>query len=284
MRIRDRVAEPEPGLVLIADAARRLRRRGPTLGLVPAIYGAVQLCYLLACTEHLPAHWHDELRTLSHPLKWSTVVVTPLLIALVAERLAATERSVPRLWLGAATLWAVTGVAMVGALAPVAAAIAEASAKPDAARLWPGTEALASTVADARFDPGYTVTRILIWELVAVVVIAMVVAVALHGQRLVPPFTAMTVPVLVVVSLVVYSILGPAGIIMDYDPFVGDVVLGGTLAELLVPFAPMDPIGALAIGVAGLTMSALLFVTSGRAEQPPQAPMAVPVPLDSQRD
>ncbi len=233
--------------------AARLRRFGPWLALPPALYGLTQGAYLLACTEHLPSEWHDELRAISHPLKWSTVVAMPLLVL----RLAETMRARPRLYWQAPMLWAVTGVALVAGLTPYAAAIAEASAKPDASRLWPGTEALASTGADAKFDAAFTVNRIVASEILAMIAIAIVVGLVFRAVRDVPIVAAALVPVSVVVSLIVYSLLVPGGFIMDYDPFIGDVVLGGVLSDLIIPVGPFDPVGAMGIGIAGLTIGAM---------------------------
>lgn len=245
----------------------RVRRHAPWLAAPPALYGTVQLGYLLACTGQLPAEWHNELRAISHPLKWLTVLTIPLLIHHLADRM--TRR--PNLWWQASALWAVVGTVFVWALVPFAPAIAEASAKPDASRLWPGTEALASTQADAKFDAAYTVNRIVASELVAVVIIAMLIGLTFR-LRLKSPWTAAgLVPIVAVLSLIGYSLMVPGGFIMDYDPFVGDVVLGGVLADLIIPVTPFDPIGAMAIGIAGLSMGGLL-----RLSEPPVGRTAEP--------
>lgn len=201
--------------------------------------------------------------------KWLTVPSLPLLFILLAERVA--ER--PARWGQATAVWAILGGAIVLITANRMEAVSERIGNAAYHRLWP------TTLSDAGqthlnelggFGAGWTPTGIVVRELIVVVVAAVVCGLAMRRCARLGglAWAGAVVPLAALAVLVGYAIITPWAFIMDYDFLVGDSVLGGTLFELLFFPAPADPIGAMAIGAAALSMGGLLLVWGRCADHP----------------
>lgn len=201
--------------------------------------------------------------------KWLAVPSLPVLFILVTERVA--ER--PARWRQATASWAILGAAIVSTTAALMEAVSERIGNAAYHRLWPTT----SSDADQNhldelggFGGGWTPTGIVVRELIVVAVAAVVCGLTLRrcARSGAVAWAGAAVPLAAMTVLVGYSIVTPWAFVMDYDFFVGDSVLGGTLFELLFFPTPADPIGAMALGAAALSMGGLLLAWGRSANRP----------------
>lgn len=202
--------------------------------------------------------------------KWLTVPSIPVLLALLADRVSRR----PERWRVVAAVWATLGVGVVLVVTAAIEWVTERIGNAAYWRLWPttvgpGEQRMLDEIGG--HGPGWTPTGITVRELSAVVLVALAAALALRwcARRGAAPVAAIVVPVAVFIALLAYSATTPWSFRMDFDFFVGDAVLGATFGELVFVVAPFDPIGSIAIGLAALSMGALLAVW-----RPASAPVA----------
>lgn len=200
--------------------------------------------------------------------KWLTVPSLPILLALLGLRVA--ER--PTRWRVVAGAWVGLGLASVLAAALALSTFGDAIDLHACPRLWPGgeqPEAARTVLSDVGWEArGWSRSGVLVREMTATVAVALIAAVALRrcvdaGRAWV---AGAAVPVVVIGGLVAYQLLVPWSLVLDYDLFVGDALLGGATGELLFFPAPFDPLASIAIGAAALAMGALILVW-GRADR-----------------
>lgn len=208
--------------------------------------------------------WHGEVGGATWVAKWLTVPSLPVLLVLLAERIA----DHPRRWRVATALWVVLGAVVVVITTSAIGPVGEIVSDPTYHRLWPTTLTTqqAGFVDEVGgFGSNWTPTQIVARELTAMVLLAVASGLTLrHCARIgFARAAAGAVPLAVIVVLVVYRTVAPWAFRVDFDFFVGDAVLGSTLAELLFFIAPFDPIGSMAIGLAALTMGGLILAWGG---------------------
>jgi hypothetical protein len=224
-----------------------------TVAVVAAVsFGVAQGLTLFGVTD--PENWSTWVT------KWLTVPSLPVLFILMAERVA--ER--PERWRQATAVWTILGGAIVLITATRAGAVSERISNAAYTRLWPTSSSDSVRIhldELGGFGDSWTPTGIVARELIVVVVAAVVCGLTLRrcARPGIVAWAGAAIPVAAVTVLAGYAIVTPWAFILDYDFFVGDSVLGGTLFELLAFPAPADPIGAMAIGVAALSMGGLLL-------------------------
>ena len=241
-------------------AVAKNRAESPLLVVPSVLYGFDQSGYLLACLAVLPEAWGDALLLAAYPIKWAAVVTVPVLLFQLAHAVHHTsDDAVARSrTMKATAVWLGLGLATVIGFFTFADRTAIASAKPTAVRVWPGTETITDRPdLDVASDPAYNIARILTFELIAVAAIAVAAGIGLWACRKLPSVFAIALPLLVFGALIIYTAAAPGAWIWDYDPFIGDVVLGGVLAELVLFPAPHDSVGAIAIALAATSTWAL---------------------------
>lgn len=265
-----------PGLLLLAAvivaglvaSTRRPRVVGAQLGwrrywlafaMAPALYGPI---LLIGLRDSPPDP--TVLLVVSWILKILSIPVVPALAWLLAER--ATEFR--HRWLTLAVVWLLLGAGLV--LTARGLIVDMVGFGVD--RLWPdiGDNAIIDSLDDPpRAD--WTAARILVFELSAVVVLALLSALSIRLVRKQAAYAAIVLPVVVFFTLAVYTYyVAPFAFTFDFDPFWGDLVLGGVYSELLFPIFPFEPFGALAVSIASFSMTAMLWLWGGPV--PPEDP------------
>lgn len=196
-------------------------------------------------------------------LKLLTVVTVVVGLHRIGERITAS----PVLARVAAVIWALVGVT----LAAVVALAKNRGASLGVDHLWPGqSEAELLGHLDPGPGPGWNPTSIVTAEIVAVVLLAVGVAMVFRfvGGRLEQRIVTALAMVGLFCGLLVYDQIIGWPVMFDFDPFVGDAVLGVLTYELAFLPGPMDPLGAVAlaaIGAAnGLILVAARWVPTGR--------------------
>ncbi len=222
--------------------------------LAPVVYGGLMLLYLLACLEIVDPSIGEALFIPATLAKLATVVAVPLALFRLGRAVEDTP-ALARVWWQLGLLWALLGVAIVLAIVPVGEEIARASAKPTASRIWPGTDMAAERDLFVASNPAYNLFHVVAFELGAVLVLAFVSALCVQAANRVGAAMIALLPLGVVCTLTLYAVAAPGAWIWDYDPFVGDVVLGGLLSEVVFVVAPSDPVGALALVVGASTVT-----------------------------
>ena len=255
-------------LVVLAVASARHRVRplqAPTgwrrywfvASLVPMLYGpALVLALLVDSSGQGPVVF------VAAVLKWISLPIVPLLIALLSQR-AGELGGRPMTLMG---VWVLLGVAVLLTARGLIVDIVEFGID----RLWPGLNddpellRVLDNPPGADWHPG----RILTTELAAVVAIAVMSGMLIRFMQRLPKVAAVVVPVAVFAALSIYNEVAPYGFAFDFDPFWGDLVLGGVYSELLLAVFPLDPIGALAISAAVASMVVMLWLWGGPVPAP----------------
>jgi len=166
-------------------------------------------------------------------LKWATVFAVPVLLFLVAERVG--ER--PSRWRNSALTWSIAGMATILVVARFGATISSRVSSASTKRMWPtgpdfnGEREIYEVMARITDPP--TVVEIVFREGVVVVIMAILSAAIFRALGKTPLRAAAVVSALVFSVLSLYDLATPWGFTMDYDVFIGDALLGGTLFELL---------------------------------------------------
>ncbi len=245
----------------------------------PVVLAATGLADLAANGgQELPA-WHEPVDRVAWVAKWLTVPSMPILVLLLAEKVA--ER--PARWRAATGLWLVLGIGLVLSVVSRMAYVSDAASSVASWRLWPttlssdGRNTLAAYESLGGFGPRWTTGQVVASELLAVVTLALASGLALRrcARDGAPRLAVGAVPVAVMAVLLIYRMAAPWSFRVDFDFFVGDAVLGGTMGELLFFPAPFDPIGSLAIGLAAVSMGALIVVWGGVAAAPERVRIVV---------
>jgi len=240
--------------------------------LLPMVFAATGLADLVAHGGQQLPGWHEPVGRVAWVAKWLTVPSMPILILLLAEKVA--ER--PVRWRAASGLWLVLGSGLVLSVVSRMAYISDAASSVASWRLWPttlssdGMDTLGAYESLGGFGPSWTTGQVIASELLAVVALALASGLALRrcAKDGAPRLAVGAVPVAVMAVLFVYRLAAPWSFRADFDFFVGDAVLGGTIGELLFFPAPFDPIGSLAIGSAAVSMGALIVMWGGVAPAP----------------
>ena len=151
----------------------------------------------------------------------------------------------------AATVWAIAGTALV----LVVAAAKNRGRVLSSDQLWPGH--VEPTLLDMlSSEPGtdWQPYTIVVFELIAVALLATLTAaaVAVLAPRLERALVTAIASAGVFLGLLIYDRLVSWPVMFDFDFFVGDAVLGAATYEVGFVFLPVDTIGALAFGTAGL--------------------------------
>ncbi len=239
--------------------------------IAPICYGAVGFVLLCLSALGIGNEYGDTLiffggghLLLLTWLKIGTIVAMFFLLAGFARRFADTEAGWRRWWQSVATLVATTSATVV--LTFVNHDFVQKGVNNSAYRRMSPDDfhevmyAGLTKVGDGPdFYPNFLNPNILVTELLAVVVtvIASFGTIWLFRRR--PQRAAVFTPVVIFASLWIYgSVFAPWAYIPDYDFFVGDMVLGAMLGELiLLPFA-FDEVAAILFGVN--TAASLLLI------------------------
>lgn len=229
------------------DALVGWRRWWPLLLLPPTVTAAVASAWVFSDFE-------------SYVLLVSAALLSvpcvPVVIWLLAERVA----EQPKRWRIASGVWISLGVACV---LWTRWFIVDIIGLTQGSRLWP-TEADPDVLLSLDHPPdgSWTPDRIMTTELVFVVIIAIMTGSVLRAVRTAPRYAAAMVPVLVWTMLGIYQLVAPLSFVLDYDTFFGDLVLGGTYANLTFVL-PFDVVGSGAIALACLSMGLMLHGWGG---------------------
>ncbi len=213
-------------------------------------------------------------RTDANPLNGPDGFMTLALVALKLLTIAALVTGVhqigtritarPSLAWTAATIWAFVGVAL-------AASIASAKNRGTALgtdQLWPGqSNGELLSQLDPGPGPGWNTTSILTAEIIAVLVLSLGVAMLLRlaGRRLRQRRVTVLALVGILGGLLIYDQIVGWPVMFDFDPFVGDAILGALTYELMLFPLPLDPLGALALAAIAVANGLILVV----ARNPP---------------
>ncbi len=228
----------------------------------PVVYGALMAASGLSVFEILDPSLSEALYWPVVVAKLATVVSVPLTLWRFG-RAVGDNPSAADLWWKLGMFWAVSGAVLLLVVVPFGEQIARATEDGGAAlRVWPGTGMAGEYDFLVANDPGYSVARVVSLELGAVMVLAVVSAICVRVATTRNAAAAMLIlPMAVVVTLIFYGTVAPASLVFDYDTFIGDVVLGGLIAELGFFVGPADPIAAvaLAFGVSTMAMVASRF-------------------------
>lgn len=197
-------------------------------------------------------------------LKLACLPCAPLLLWFLAERVA--ERN--QRWKMASGVWVVVGIASIGTAALFHRQSERGADGAAYSRLWPGMDVRSRVGGDASlvetYGDDWTVVSMLTREALAVAVLALVAGLVIRMCARSKPAAAMVaVPISTVFVLWLYTLVAPWAMSIDFDFFVGDALLGATTLELLFFFAPFEPVGALGLAVANLTMGGLLGAWGG---------------------
>lgn len=192
-------------------------------------------------------------------LKWATGAALVAGVHRIGGRMAGRPALAPV----AAAVWAAVGVALVATVARAK----EGGAVLGVDQLWPGNDKAAEMIPHLEVPPGpgWDAGAIVRAELVAVVALTLAVGVALQvlngrwEQRLA---TASTV-VGFFVGLLVYDRIVGWPVILDFDPFTADAVLGSLTYELMFLIGPVDPLGAIALAAIAVANGVILAVGKG---------------------
>lgn len=229
----------------------------------PVAYGALMLAYLLACLEVIDPLVADALHWPSTAAKLATVVAVPVALWRVGQAVEH-EPAHRHLWWKLGLVWALLGTVIVLAVVPFGEQIARASAKPTAVRVWPGTEMAAERDLLVAADQAYNLTRVVVTELLAVMVLALVASLCVRAANRIDAAMIAVLPVAVFITLLLYVMASPGAFIWDYDSFIGDVVLAGVLGELIFFMGAFDPVGAIALVVGASTVAVTARVLERR--------------------
>ncbi len=190
-------------------------------------------------------------------LKLVTVVALVIGLHRIGARIAAS----PALAWVAAAIWALVGVALTA----VVAWAKNQGASLGVDQLWPGkADAALRGHLDPGPGPGWNPTSIVTAELVAVVLLALGVAMLLRStvrrldQRVITALTAVGF----FCGLLIYDQVVGWPVMFDFDPFVGDAVLGVLTYELAFLPGPIDPLGAIALAAMAAANGLILVVAS----------------------
>lgn len=156
-----------------------------------------------------------------------------------------------------AGIWSSVGVALV----LVVAWAKEQGTSLGIDHLWPGRSN--PELVDALSPgpgPGWHPSSIVAVEIMAVVVMPIVVAALLRLLARRPERLVVTALALgaVFLSLLAYDRIVGWPVMFDFDPFVGDAVLGILTYELGFFFAPVDPLGATSLAAIAIANSLIL--------------------------
>lgn len=244
-------------------SARTPRRYWGIAAVIPMLYGFVQFMALMNDTSfESPAAWI---------FKIATVPSIPVLIYLLAERIA--ER--PTRASLSAFIWATLGSVLILVMSRYGAVVSERVSNVASWRIWPG-QPLSVSETEALDEIGVlqnlpTVNEIVWREVIVVVLIALLVGGAFRLCTAAPKAAVGLVPITVFGSLVAYKATTPWAFIIDFDFFIGDMLLGAMLAELMFAFAPFDPLGAIGLALASFTMSSMILAWGGAVASEPVA-------------
>ncbi len=185
-----------------------------------------------------------------------SVPCVPLLIWLVAERVG----DQPRRWRSLSSVWVALGIACVLWTRWFIVDLVDLT---QGSRLWP-TEADPAVLRSLEHPPdaSWTADRIIVTELLFVVLIAISIGVVFRSVRNAPIYAAFIVPVVTWTMLGVYQFAAPLSFVLDYDFFLGDLVLGAAFANLTF-ILPIDVIGSGAIAFACLSMGLMIHAWGG---------------------
>lgn len=200
--------------------------------------------------------------------KLVAVVCLPVLLYHLALRIQ--ER--PKRAATAMGVWLPLGTAIVLVARAFISSVIRRMNELDNFRMWPvefghnmSTSAIDWTPAvDA--PAHWTPERILQVELLTIVILTLVAGATLWLLRSSPGVATATLMLTMWLTLLVYNAAAPLAFVMDFDFFLGDIVLGAAFVELSFFFAPGDIVGSFAIGTAGLSVGALLWIWGGPME------------------
>lgn len=192
--------------------------------------------------------------------KWFTYPSLLVLSALVARQLVVNRRRP----LAAAGVWSLLGAAAVVAAAQLHPPAGRGTTTSAFTRIWPTQS---SQNADnllrevGPFGPSWNVPGMEVREIMVLAVLALVTALLMRNcVRHLPAADWVVGPVAVLAGLLAYAYVTPWALSQgSHEIVLGDVLLGGTLAELLMPAVPLDPLAAAALGAAALSMGGLLL-------------------------
>ena len=221
---------------------------------VPVAYAA--LFNLSFRTDENPFNGPDGFMVLVlFALKLLTIVALVIGLHRIGARIAASPALA---WVGA-VIWALVGVA----LAAVVAWAKNRGASLGVDQLWPGQS---DAALRGHLNPGpglgWNPTSIVTAEIMAVVLLAAGVAMVLRltGRR----FEGRVVTTLTMVGflcgLLIYDQIVGWPVMFDFDPFVGDAVLGVLTYELAFLPAPIDPLGAITLAAIAAANGLILVV------------------------
>jgi hypothetical protein len=239
----------------LTPAAQRWTTDGMTV-IAPAAYAA--LYNLNFRTDETPFDGPDGLMIFAlFGLKLLTVVSLMIGLHRIGARIAASPAFA---WV-AGVVWALVGVALVA----VVALAKNRGASVGVDHLWPGQSG-AELIGHLDPQPGlrWTPTNIVTAEMVAVVMLAVVVALMLRlvGQRLQRQLVTGLTMVVFLCGLLAYDQVVGWPVMFDFDPFVGDAVLGALTYELALLPAPIDPVGAITLATIAAANGLILMTAS----------------------
>ena len=196
-------------------------------------------------------------------LTWYTIPILPMLLVLVIQRI----DDKPRRASIACGVWVVLGV---GVISLTRAFVEHLSELEGGIRLWPvrggqpNERALErSSMLEAGPRADWNPPTIFWTEVVFIVILGLVVSSLMVLLRRRSPMAAMSSIVIGYLIIAGYNAVAPLAFALDFDTYVGDVLLGSIFMDLTFFFVPTDFIAASAISAAMASMVWLLWLWGG---------------------